>query len=104
MLPILLAASTFASTLTGGLFAIRHKDRLHRILGYAAGVLLGLVAFDLLPEIFELVNQRNIAATWPMLALVAGFLIFHVIEKSILIHHAQEDDYGHHHHPQVGMA
>lgn len=90
--------------MAGGLFAIRHKDRLHRILGYAAGVLLGLVAFDLLPEIFEHAQELEMSTTWPMLALVGGFLIFHIIEKSILIHHAQEDDYGSHHHPQVGIA
>jgi ZIP family zinc transporter len=90
--------------MAGGLFALRNKDRLHRILGYAAGVILGLVAFDLLPEIFELVEHTGIDATWPMVALVAGFLIFHIVEKSILIHHAQEGEYANHHHPQVGVA
>ncbi|MDB5170067.1 MAG: permease [Candidatus Saccharibacteria bacterium] len=77
---------------------------MHRILGYTAGVLLGVVAFDLLPEIFELVNDLNMTATWPMIALVAGFLGFHIIEKSILLHHSQEEEYGDHKHPQVGVA
>lgn len=104
MIPILIAASTFISTLLGGLFALRHKDRLHRILGYTAGVLLGVVAFDLLPEIFELVHDLDISATGPMVALVAGFLIFHIIEKSILLHHTQEDEYEDHKHPHVGIA
>src|SRR6185369_6568254 len=36
--------------------------------------------------------------------LVAGFLLFHVIEKSILIHHSQEHDYEVHHHQHVGVA
>jgi zinc and cadmium transporter len=34
-------------------------------------------------------------------------LLFHIIEKSILIHHAQDGEYeqhGHQHHPQVGVA
>jgi len=35
---------------------------------------------------------------------VCGFLIFHIIEKSILIHHSQEHDYEVHHHPDVGLA
>jgi ZIP family zinc transporter len=104
MIPILLAASTFISTLGGGLFALQHKDRLHRILGYTTGVLLGVVAFELLPEIFDLVHNLDIAATWPMIALVVGFLGFHIIEKSILLHHSQEEDYGSHKHPQVGVA
>ncbi|CAN5182569.1 hypothetical protein BH09PAT3_BH09PAT3_6850 [soil metagenome] len=104
MIPVLLAASTLLSTLLGGLFALRHKDNLHRILGYAAGVLLGVVAFDLLPEIFELVHDLDISATTPMIALVAGFLVFHIIEKSILLHHTQEDEYHDHKHPHVGVA
>jgi ZIP family zinc transporter len=104
MIPVLVAASTFLSTLAGGLFALRHKDRLHRILGYTAGVLLGVVAFDLLPEIFDLVDHLNITPMWPMIALVVGFLGFHIIEKSILLHHSQEHEYGKHKHPQVGVA
>jgi ZIP family zinc transporter len=94
------------STLSGGLTAFKNKDRLHRVLGYAAGVILGVVAFDLLPEIFKLINTTHIDATWPMVALVCGFLAFHIIEKGILIHHAQEEDYPEHghHHPQVGIA
>jgi zinc transporter ZupT len=39
-----------------------------------------------------------------MVALVVGFLLFHIIEKSILIHHHQEDEYESHHHPDVGIA
>lgn len=105
MLPILLSAATFVSTLLGGLTAFKNKDRLHRVLGYTAGVIMGVVAFDILPEIFHLVQDLKIGTTGPMVALVLGFLLFHIIEKSILIHHAQEEDYEHgHHHPQVGVA
>lgn len=104
MVPILLAAATFVSTLAGGLTALRHKDSLHRFLGYTAGVLLGVVAFDLLPEIFKAINNTHIDATWPMVALVVGFLLFHTLEKSILIHHSQEEEYQLHHHPDVGVA
>src|ERR1700712_3348987 len=104
MIPVLLACSAFLSTLVGGLVGLRNKDRLHRFLGFTAGVLMGVVAFDLLPEIFknlELTHQDPVRA---MVALVLGFLTFHVIEKSILIHHSQEDEYQEHHHPDVGVA
>jgi len=104
MAPVLLAIGAFLSTMAGGLTALRHKDRLHRFLGFTAGVLLGVVAFDLLPEIFKLLNANNASPTWAMVALVCGFLLFHIIEKSILIHHSQEGDYEVHHHPQVGIA
>lgn len=104
MTAVLVSFLAFISTLLGGLFALKFKDRLHRILGFTAGVLLGVVAFDILPEIFKTMQTLNMDATWPMLALVFGFLLFHVLEKSILLHHEQESEYGKHHHPQVGMA
>lgn len=104
IVPLLLAAATFASTLTGGLVGLRNKDRLHRFLGYTAGVLIGVVAFDLLPEIFELLKHTHLEPTGPMIALVVGFLAFHIVEKSILIHHNNESDYEVHHHPHVGVA
>lgn len=103
MLPILLAVGTFVSTLLGGLVGLRNSDRLHRLLGFTAGVVIGVVAFDLLPEIFASLGH-GIDARGAMLALVCGFLLFHIIEKSILIHHSQEHEYGVHHHPQVGIA
>jgi zinc transporter ZupT len=104
MLPVILSAFAFVSTLLGGLTAMRHKDNLHRLLGYTAGVILGVVAFDLLPEIFKGIQEQKISTTGPMVALVVGFLLFHIIEKSILIHHSQEKEYGIHHHPHVGVA
>ena len=104
MIPILLSITTFFSTLLGGLTALKYRDKLHRFLGYTAGVLLGVVAFDLLPEIIELIEKTKVETIYPMLARVVGFLIFHIVEKSILIHHSQEAEYEVHHHPQVGIV
>lgn len=104
MTPVILSFMTFVSTMLGGFVGLKNRDHMHRLLGFTAGVLLGVVAFDLLPEIFEIVHSLNIAATGAMIALVCGFLIFHIIEKSILIHHSQESDYEVHHHPHVGVA
>ncbi len=104
MTPIILAFFAFLSTLAGGLFALKNHDRLHRILGYTAGVILGVIAFDILPEIFRSLQEQHIDPVWPMSALVIGFLLFHIIEKSILLHHSQESDYGQHHHQHVGVA
>jgi zinc transporter ZupT len=104
MAPILLSLATFVSTLSGGITGIKNQDKLHRILGYTAGVLLGVVAFDLLPEIFKNLTATHRSATGPMIALVCGFLVFHIIEKTILIHRTNEAEYSVHHHPQVGVA
>ncbi len=100
---ILLSLVTFFSTLGGGLFALKFRGRLHFILSFSAGVLLGVVSFDLLPKIFDLSQHSGIAATGAMIALVAGFLLFHGLEKFVLVHHGHETDYPEHHHPEVGV-
>ena len=51
MTAVLLSLATFVSTSVGGLFALRFRDRLHLILSFSSGVLLGVVSFDILPEI-----------------------------------------------------
>ena len=101
---ILLSIATFFSTYFGGLFSIKNKDHLHRIMGFTAGVLIGVVFFDIFPEIIDLIKKNNFSVTGAMVALVLGFLIFHILEKTILIHHSHEDDYSDHKHPHVGIA
>lgn len=103
MTAVFLSLATFGSTLGGGLFALRFRDRLHYLLSFTAGVLLGVVSFEVLPEIFELAQQRALDVTAAMVALVVGFLFFHSLEKFVLIHHAHEADYAAHHHPKVGI-
>lgn len=100
---VILSAATFISTFLGGLLAVKFKNKLHLIMGFTAGVLLGVVSFDIFPEIISQVNKNNIKAIEPMLALVFGFLLFHVLEKVIVIHHAHEEDYTEHKHPSVGV-
>lgn len=103
MVAVVVACGAFVSTSLGGLFALKNKDRLHRVLGYTAGVLLGVVAFDLLPELFKIAQVHSIDSTKPMIALVSAFLLFHVAEKTLLMHASHEDEYGRHYHPSVGV-
>ena len=102
--PVTLTAATVLSTLAGGAMALRYRDRLHYLLGFTAGVLLGVVAFDLLPEIFALARVHGFDPGAAMIALVVGFLLFHSLEKFVLVHPAQEEHYSHHHHPHIGLA
>jgi zinc transporter ZupT len=102
---IVLGLVTVVSTGLGGLFALRHQDRLHLILGLTAGVIVGVVAFDVLPEIVELSESTGIDFRYAMVTLAAGFLGFHAIEKWLLVHNAHEHEYSAgHHHPTVGVA
>ena len=104
MTAVIVSIATFVSTWIGGLFALRFRGKLHSIMAFTAGVLLGVVSFDILPEIIEQVGAHGVPPIQPMIALVAGFLIFHIVEKSILIHHEREEEYAEHHHPHVGIT
>ncbi len=100
---ILLLLAAFFSTLVGGLLGLRYRDHLHLIMGFTAGVLVGLVCFELVPEIFRLVNTMHLDSMGAMLALMGGFLLFHLAEKSLLIHFSHKEQYTLHQHPLVGM-
>ena len=95
--------AAFVSTALGGLLALKFRHRLHRVLSFTAGVLLGVVSFEILPEVFKLATQKNIPYNHAMVALVIGFLFFHTLEKFVLVHHTHEEEYAHHRHPHVGM-
>ncbi len=111
-MPVVIAAAAFCMTLLGGWVAMRITDRKHLVLGLAAGLMLGVVAFDLIPE--ALAEQKGTVFGVPsaLLMLVAGFLSLHLIERSVAIHRAHEGEYevhvhahGHAHgrNQQVGM-
>ena len=101
---IILAALTAISTFAGGALALKAKDRLHLVLGLSAGLLLGLVAFDLLPEVFELGTQEFLHAPVVSIALIGGFLLLHFYERIFGSHEPAESDYGHDHKHSANVA
>ena len=103
MMPILLSLATCVSTFLGGLLALRYRDRLHLFMGFAAGMLVGIVVFELLPETYGRIRTLHLDGAVPMLFIMGGFLGFHVVEKLALIHGAHEEDYAQHGHPRVGL-
>jgi ZIP family zinc transporter len=103
-LAILLAAATALATALGGLIALKAKDRLHLVLGLSAGLLLGLVAFDLLPEVFAIESTEFLGAPTVSIALVAGFLLLHIYERFFGTHEPAESDYGHEHSHSANVA
>lgn len=104
MTAVFLALATFVSTLCGGLLALTFRDRLYYLLSFTAGVLLGVVSFDVLPEIFALSHAHGLDSSGAMIALVVGFLFFHGLEKFLLLHPVHESDYAAHRHPHVGLV
>lgn len=103
MTVFLLTIAAALAALAGGYTAIHFRSKLQIAMALTAGLVLGVVAFDLLPEIFVASANENLDTAWPMALLVIGFLIFHVIEKFVLVHHGMEDEYKTHHHPKLGI-
>jgi len=94
----LLATGAFLATVFGGVVAVRVGDKLHLVLGVAAGVMLGVVGFDLLPEALGESQQAVFGVPAVMLALIGGFFCVHVLERSLAIHRGHEGEFGGHQH------
>lgn len=99
-----LAAITALATALGGLLALKAKDRLHLVLGLSAGLLLGLVAFELIPEVFKLSSNEFLGAPAVSVALIGGFLLLHFYERFFGSHEPAESDYGHEHSHKANVA
>lgn len=104
MTAIVLALFTSFGTAFGGLLAFRTKDRLHLILGLSAGLLMGLVAFDLLPEIFQSNTSKIGGIRTVSLALVFGFLLLHFVERFFGSHEPIDSEYQHGHTHQSSLG
>ena len=89
---LLLGVAAVFSTLLGGLFALKWQDKLHLILGFSAGAVIGVAFFDLLPEALELGTKRY-GASPVATTIAAGFLLYMLLNRVVLLHpHVLEDD------------
>lgn len=104
MLVFLLTLVASLAALVGGYTAIRSRHWLNLAVSLTSGLVLGLVTFDLLPEIFEIAETEELDTIWLMVSLTTGFLLFHLFEKFIPLHQAHEEKYGPHRHPRLGVA
>ncbi|WP_131739923.1 ZIP family metal transporter [Actinomadura roseirufa] len=95
---VLVSVLALLMTLAGGLAAMRVRDHRHLVLGLAGGLMLGVVAFDLIPESLEMSTARPLGVPAPMIGFACGFLLLHVVEQSVAIHRAHENEYAPHVH------
>jgi zinc transporter ZupT len=85
MTVLLVGFAAFASTLFGGLFALRFKDHLHLILGFSAGAVIAVAFFDLLPEAIGLAGREHeIEFMTSMVAL--GFMLYMILDRAVVLH------------------
>jgi ZIP family zinc transporter len=81
----LIAAAAFSSTLGGGLLALGLRDKLHLILGFSAGAVIGVAFFDLLPEAVAAGTKFHTPTqifAWTAL----GFLSYLVLDRILSFH------------------
>ncbi|HEU0080711.1 MAG TPA: ZIP family metal transporter [Candidatus Paceibacterota bacterium] len=82
---IYVAIGALVATLLGGLFAIRWSDKLHLILGFSAGALIGVALFDLLPEAMAAADGFFSADT-VMLSVALGFACYMILDRLFFMH------------------
>ena len=101
---MLIGLATFASTLFGGMFALRFKDKLHLIVGFSAGAVIGVAFFDLLPEAANLkAASANISIVSLMIGL--GFLVYLMLDRVVVLHfHSEGEDQNPLHRGTLGAA
>ena len=92
----LITLATFFSTLLGGLFALYLRDRLHLVLGFSAGAVIGVAFFDLLPESLNLTTTSN-SSTTVLSIVAAGFALYLLLDRIFLHHGHSETEYSHEH-------
>jgi zinc transporter ZupT len=91
---IWISIATLVSTFLGGMFALRFKDKLHLILGFSAGAIIGVTFFDLLPEAISLGSKSyDVAYVTSIVAL--GFIIYTILDRFIFFNsHDEEHKHG----------
>lgn len=98
---IVVAVLAILSTLCGGLFAIRFKDKLHLILGFSAGAVLAVALFDLLPESINLAGASYSLSTL-MLLVAGGFSFYLMIDRLFSLHSHEDCENPRHHKSNFG--
>ncbi|MEW2302487.1 ZIP family metal transporter [Streptomyces sp. NPDC006655] len=103
---VFVALCAFLMTLAGGWTAQRVTDRRHLVLGLAGGLMLGVVGLDLLPEALRAAGREIFGVPAALLLFVAGFLLAHLVERTLAARQAAHggDEHDHHRAPEVGLT
>ncbi|MBM3255917.1 MAG: permease [Candidatus Moranbacteria bacterium] len=90
---ILFAAAAAAATFLGGLFALRFRDKLHLVLGFSAGAVIGVAFFDLLPEALKLAEERYGHSDIISFAAL-GFLVYLLLDRLFFLRYCNGENCG----------
>lgn len=107
---LLIGIAAGVATFVGGTLALWCKEKIHLILGFSAGAVIGVALFDLLPEALEIGEPfYKLSTITSVVAL--GFIVYLIIDRMIIIstRHTQEvtimgggDESGHRGHVGAG--
>ncbi|MGW1467449.1 ZIP family metal transporter [Streptomyces sp. NPDC001493] len=100
---VFVALGAFLMTLAGGWVAQRVTDRRHLVLGFAGGLMLGVVGLDLLPEAIDAAGRPVAGVPAALLLFVGGFLVAHLVERLLAVRQAAHGA-GEERVPQVGLT
>ncbi|NDE68431.1 ZIP family metal transporter [bacterium] len=87
----LIAIGAFVATFLGGFLALRIQDKLHLVLGFSAGAVIGVAFFDLLPEAINLSTSSGLHdASFATMLMAAGFVVYMILDRFALSHHSDD--------------
>jgi zinc transporter ZupT len=96
---LLVALTTFAATMAGGVFALRVTSHMGVVIALGAGVRIGAAFFDLAPESARELESLDTAMLWAGI----GFLAFYILERLTLLHVGHEHGQVLDRHEHVGI-
>lgn len=97
---LFIAIGSFFATFFGGLLAIKFKDKLHLVLGFSAGAIIGVSLLDLIPESLEL-SKNFWQENYVMLFVAIGFVVYMIFDRIVFSKCNSED---HHHRGRFGAG
>lgn len=80
----------FLTTLLGGFFALKFKDKLHLIVGFSAGAVLAIALIDLIPEAIELVGDSHTS-----MLITLGAVLFYIVLDRLFLNHSHVHNHNH---------
>lgn len=76
----------------GGIFTLRRTGvDINMVFAFAAGALIGISFFDILPESVSISLNAGIGVSLLMSVVVLAFLVFHTLDQFILCLHTQKE-------------
>jgi ZIP family zinc transporter len=104
----IIALLTSLNVFLGGYLVFKFKKYFNTILGFAGGIMLSVISFEILPEIIEISHELEntyIASIF----FIFGILLFHTVSRFFPLHeHGHHDeehvhDHNKHHHKGLGI-